>query len=81
MILIRTEIRSGSDPKIWISGGAESGYPEGQNLDIRKGRIRISGRAESGYPEGQNPDIRKGRIRIRIVKCWIRQSRIRIRKS
>ena len=24
-IRIRTEIRSGSDPKIWISGGAESG--------------------------------------------------------
>ena len=32
-IRIRSEIRSGSDPKIRISGGAESGYPEGPNPD------------------------------------------------
>ena len=32
-IRIRFQIRSGSDPKIRISGGAESGYPEEPNPD------------------------------------------------
>uniref|UniRef100_A0A0D3C0U3 Uncharacterized protein n=1 Tax=Brassica oleracea var. oleracea TaxID=109376 RepID=A0A0D3C0U3_BRAOL len=32
-IRIRSEIRSGSDQKIRISGGVESGYPEGSNPD------------------------------------------------